>query len=129
MVPGSVPTQSISFGRVAPGIPVADMARAVNFYGEVLGMTKVFENGSPVGFVIFEKDKAEIHLTLAKNHVAADRNVAHLMVNDAKAFYAHLEQHRVRIIKGLRDAEYGLRGFVFADPDGNRIDVGEVLEA
>ena len=29
------------------------------------------------------------------------------------------------IVKGLRDAPYGLR--VFADPDGNRIDVGERL--
>ncbi|MGD0607317.1 MAG: hypothetical protein ABSA53_27510 [Streptosporangiaceae bacterium] len=27
----------------------------------------------------------------------------------------------------LRDADYGLRGFVFADPDGNRIDVGQRL--
>ena len=26
-----------------------------------------------------------------------------------------------------RDADYGLRGFVFADPDGNRIDVGQKL--
>jgi hypothetical protein len=31
------------------------------------------------------------------------------------------------IVKGLRDAPYGLRDFVFADPDGNRIDVGERL--
>jgi len=25
------------------------------------------------------------------------------------------------------DADYGLRGFVIADPDGNRIDVGQQL--
>jgi catechol 2,3-dioxygenase-like lactoylglutathione lyase family enzyme len=31
----------------------------------------------------------------------------------------------VRIIKSLRDKDYGQRAFVFADPDGNRIDVGE----
>jgi catechol 2,3-dioxygenase-like lactoylglutathione lyase family enzyme len=33
----------------------------------------------------------------------------------------------VRIVKGVRDADYGMRTFVFADPDGNRIDVGEDL--
>ena len=33
----------------------------------------------------------------------------------------------LRIVKGLRDADYGLRGFVMADPDGNRIDVGQRL--
>ncbi len=126
MVLGS-PSSKLTFGRVAPGIAVTDIARAVKFYGDVLGMTKVFENGSPVGFVIFERDKAELHLTLSKNHVAKEFNVAHLMVSDATAFLAHLEAHNVRIIKGIRDMDYGLRSFVFADPDGNRIDVGQTV--
>lgn len=55
------------------------------------------------------------------------QNLAHLMVEDATALHAHLEQHSVRIIKCLRDADFGLRCFVFADPDGNRIDVGQAL--
>ena len=46
---------------------------------------------------------------------------------DARALYDRLVAHGVRIVKGLRDAPYGLRDFVFADPDGNRIDVGERL--
>ena len=33
----------------------------------------------------------------------------------------------MRIVKGIRDADYGMRTFVMADPDGNRIDVGEDL--
>jgi hypothetical protein len=33
----------------------------------------------------------------------------------------------VRIIKDIRDADYGLRTFVLADPDGNRIDIGQPL--
>jgi hypothetical protein len=41
--------------------------------------------------------------------------------------YDHLVANGARIIKGLRDADYGLRNFVFADPDGNRIDVGQEL--
>ena len=90
-------------------------------------MQKVFENGTPVGFVILVKDDAEIHLTLAKNHTASDRNLVHLMVSDATELYNHLEKHKVRIIKGLRDADYGLKQFVFADPDGNRIDVGQEI--
>jgi catechol 2,3-dioxygenase-like lactoylglutathione lyase family enzyme len=116
---------SVKFGRTAPGIPVTDIHRSVQFYTEVLGMEKVFENGSPIGFVILVRDEAEIHLTLTKNHVATDRNLVHLMVTDAKSLYDHLEKNGVRIVKGLREADYGLRQFVFADPDGNRIDVGE----
>lgn len=127
-----MPTQdtvhTVQFGRTAPGIPVTDMGKSLDFFTKILGMTKTFENGNPVGFAILEKDKAEIHLTLSKNHVASDRNLVHLMVSDATQFHDHLERHGVRIIKGLRDADYGLRQFVFADPDGNRIDVGQEIE-
>jgi hypothetical protein len=30
-------------------------------------------------------------------------------------------------VKAMRNADYGLRTFAFADPDGNRIDVGQRL--
>jgi catechol 2,3-dioxygenase-like lactoylglutathione lyase family enzyme len=116
---------SIAFGRFAPTISVTDIDRALAFYVGVLGLTKTFENGDPVGFVILKRDAAEVHLTRARDHVATDRNVAHLLVSDATALYDHLVAHGVRIVKGLRDADHGLRQFVLADPDGNRIDVGQ----
>jgi catechol 2,3-dioxygenase-like lactoylglutathione lyase family enzyme len=121
----SASAEQLVYGRIAATIPVADMERSIRFYAGVLGLKKTFENGDPVGFVILKRDDAELHLTLAKAHVASDRNLAHLLVSDAKGLHDHLVGHAVRIIKGLRDAPYGLRGFVFADPDGNRIDVGE----
>jgi catechol 2,3-dioxygenase-like lactoylglutathione lyase family enzyme len=128
----STPSQNsnsinVTFGRIAATVSVTDMNRALQFYTQVMGMTKIFENGNPVGFVILRKDAGELHLTLSKNHVATDRNVAHLMVDNAKALYEHFEQSGVKIIKGIRDADYGIRGFVLADPDGNRIDVGQVI--
>jgi predicted enzyme related to lactoylglutathione lyase len=113
------------FGRIAATITVSDMPRALAFYTEVLGMTKTFENGDPVGFAILKRDAAELHLTLSRSHRATDRNVAHLLIGDATQLHDHLVAHGVRIIKGMRDADYGLRNFVFADPDGNRIDVGQ----
>ena len=122
-----MPTHDISFGRIAAAVPVTDIPRALDFYAGVLGMTKTFENGNPVGFVILKRDAAELHLTLSRKHEATDRNVAHLLVDNATALHVHLVANGVRIIKGLRDADYGLRGFVFADPDGNRIDVGQRL--
>ena len=118
---------SVRFGRLAPTIPVSDIPRAVEFYTSVLGFRKTFENGTPVGFVILKKDAAELHLTLDSNHKPAARNLAHLMVEDATALHGQLEHRKVRIIKALRDADFGLRCFVFADPDGNRIDVGQAL--
>ena len=90
-------------------------------------MRVTFSNGDPVGFVILKNGAAELHLTLVAQHRGSSHNVAHLMVDDATALYDQLADHEVRIVKGLRDADYGLRGFVFADPDGNRIDVGQSL--
>ena len=115
----------VSYGRAAPGIFVSDLDAALAFYVGVLGMKKTFENGSPVGFVIVESGSAELHLSLVPDHRASTTNVAHLMVDDATALYDHVTAAGVRIIKGLRDQDYGLRAFVMADPDGNRIDVGQ----
>ena len=123
----STPVPGIPFGRVAAVIPVTDIHRARSFYEGVLGLTVTFTNGDPPGFVILHRDDAELHLTLVRDHLAGTHNVAHLLVTDATALHDHLRASGVRIIKGLRDADYGLRGFVFADPDGNRVDVGQRL--
>ncbi len=121
-------THEVRFGRVAPSIPVRDIATALAFYCDTLGFTKTFENGNPVGFVILERDDAEVHLTLKPDHQASDCNVLHLLVSDARALYRHLEKRGTQIVKGLRDQPYGLRDFIVADPDGNRLDIGQHIE-
>ena len=118
---------AIRFGRIAATLPVKDIERACEFYTKVLGFIKVFENGTPVGFVILKRDQAELHLTLQPNHTAAPFNVAHMMVDDVDAFHAICVSHGLRIIKSLQNKDYGLRAFVFEDPDGNRIDVGQPI--
>lgn len=121
------PSTEIGFGRVAAMFPVKDIERACAFYVGVLGFAKAFENGQPVGFMILKKGRAEVHLTLQKDHDAAPFNIAHMMVDDVDAFHELCRGHGLRIVKGLRDKDYGLRAFVFEDPDGNRIDVGQPI--
>jgi len=121
------PVSAIIYGRTAPGIPVRDMAVAHRFYSGILGFTKVFENGDPVGFMILKKDKAEIHLNLKRDHRPSTINLVHMMVDDVDALHTICVAAGVRIIKSIADKDYGLRAFVFADPDGNRIDVGQPL--
>ncbi|HEY5797243.1 MAG TPA: glyoxalase superfamily protein [Bosea sp. (in: a-proteobacteria)] len=118
----------IRFGRIAVMLPVADMARAHDFYANALGFTKTFQNGTPVGFMILKRDDAELHLTLQLGHKPAPFNVAHMMVEDIDAVHEIIRALGLRIVKGLRDKDYGLRAFVFEDLDGNRIDVGEQLK-
>ncbi|WP_439502496.1 VOC family protein [Aminobacter ciceronei] len=119
------PIQSVTFGRTAPGLAVRDIQAAFRFYSEILGMQKVFENGSPVGFMVLKKDAAEIHLSQSRDHAPSTVNAFHMFVDDIDALYAICEAAGVRIIKSLKDKNYGQRAFVFADPDGNRIDVGQ----
>lgn len=118
---------SVELGRMAPCIAVSNIEKSVAFYASMFGMSKTFENGNPVGFVIMKKDRAEFHLSLYRDVKSRTHNVAHLKVSDAKALFDHLSESGVRIIKGLRDQQYGLRDFVIADPDGNRIDIGQPI--
>ncbi|MBK1865661.1 glyoxalase superfamily protein [Aestuariivirga sp. YIM B02566] len=123
MSPNSI--RAVTFGRVAPGLAVRDIQAAYAFYSQVLGFEKVFENGRPVGFMVLKKDAAEIHLSQKRDHVASTVNSCHMFVDDVAALYEICEAAGVRIIKSLQDKDYGQRAFVLADPDGNRIDVGE----
>ena len=127
MVDSSNFPDSVELGRMAPCIAVSNIEKSVAFYTSMLGMRKTFENGNPVGFVIMVKDRAELHLSMCRDMRSSTHNVAHLKVSDANALFDHLSKSGVRIIKGLRDQQYGLRDFVIADPDGNRIDIGQPL--
>lgn len=117
----------IAFGRIAAMLPVRDMEASAAFYVGILGFEKTFQNGNPVGFMILKRDAAELHLTLQPSHIAAQFNIAHMMVSDVDALHALCVCQGLRIIKRLQNKDYGLRAFVFADRDGNRIDVGQVI--
>lgn len=120
-------TSPLRLGRIAATLPVSDIQKAASLYKDLFGLEKTFANGDPVGFMILKKDEAELHLSLQKAHKAASFNVAHMLVADAEVAYDRCQNKGLRIVKRLQDKDYGLRAFVFADPDGNRIDVGEIL--
>lgn len=120
------PTPSdIGYGRMMPIFCVTDIDRAQAFYSGVLGFDKIFANGSPVGFMIFGKDRAQFGISLNPHYRASTANVLHWFVDDIEQLYALCVDNGVRIIKALQQKDYGQRAFVFADPDGNRIDVGQ----
>jgi catechol 2,3-dioxygenase-like lactoylglutathione lyase family enzyme len=118
----------VRLGRVAACVGVRDMARARAFYEGVLGLAATFENGDPVSFVILKRDGAELHLALAPDETAPAFNVAHLMVEaGVDELHRRCVEAGARIVSPLRDAPWRMRTFVVADPDGNRLDVGQPL--
>jgi hypothetical protein len=54
--------------------------------------------------------------TLVKGHKGGRHNAAHFMMANAAGLHDHLVPNGDQIVKGLRGADYGLRGFVFAGP-------------
>ncbi|WP_233983315.1 VOC family protein [Pectobacterium versatile] len=118
----------VRFGRIATVLPVKNILVSQEFYINGLNFKKVFENGDPVGFMILKREEAELHLTLQPQHKAASYPIAHLLVDDANALFSVCQDIGAKIVKGIQDKDYGIRAFFFADPDGNRIDVGQILK-
>jgi catechol 2,3-dioxygenase-like lactoylglutathione lyase family enzyme len=115
----------IAYGRIAPTIRVRNLQTARAFYADILGFETLFENGNPVRFVVLKKDEAEIHLAEDADHAASAINVAHMFADDVAALHRLCCGAGVPIVRPLTDKDYGQRAFVIADPDGNRIDIGE----
>ncbi len=77
--------------------------------------------------MILKRDEAELHLTLQPAYKPPPFNVAHMLVSSVDELHRLCIDYGLRIIKRLENKDYGLRAFVFEDPDGNRIDVGQVI--
>ncbi|MEM8555851.1 MAG: VOC family protein [Pseudomonadota bacterium] len=117
----------LTLGRVAPNLPVRDVAESARRYEMAFGLQVTFQNGDPVIFAILKRDAAELHLSVTDGPTGGDHIGAHLMVSDADVAFARCQAAGFKIIKPIKTQNYGLRDFVVADLDGNRIDVGQAL--
>ena len=115
-----------TFGRVAPTIPVADMERALRFYGDVLGFTVSFTNGDPVAFAVVRQGDAQLHLKVEPGKSGSSH--AHILVDDLDGVYERLVQAAAAVRQAPQVQEWGLRDIVFADPDGNTFEIAEPVK-
>jgi catechol 2,3-dioxygenase-like lactoylglutathione lyase family enzyme len=115
----------MAFGRVAPSIYVCDMARSLEFYGNVLGFSVVFTNGSPLSFAVLRQDDAFVHLSLRPGSAGSCH--AHIMLSDLDSFYEKLIRSGAIIRQPPKVQSWGLRDIVVADPDGNTFEFAEPI--
>jgi catechol 2,3-dioxygenase-like lactoylglutathione lyase family enzyme len=126
---------AVIFDRVAPVLPVRDVARALARYRTLGFETRAYvqpgfssEESPAYGYLHW--GPVEIHLS---GYDALDpkttTSVCYLFVNDADAIYTEWAAAGVEgRLQAPFDTLYGKREFGYVDPDGNLLRVGSPLK-
>ena len=116
----------VIFERIAPVLTVHDLAAALARYGQ-LGFAAELDETAPYGFV--QRGAVQLHLVPDDaDNPDGTGGVVYVYVSDADAVHAEWASAGVdgRFL-GPHDTPYGLREFVYTDPDGIVHRVGSPL--
>lgn len=108
-------------------IPVSDLARSAAFYGEVLGLTQVLDQG---GILIFRVAVGGYFGIVAKSEpIEPDQRIMLTLVTDeVDGVYARLAAAGTPCDGAPREnPRYRIYHFFAADPDGYRLEVQRFL--
>jgi len=135
-----------TLGRTIPALPVRDAASAAAFYRDRLGFRVLHDEE---GFVILERDGAQVHLWQAGDETWRGRAGDERPVRSgAESFIAGTASCRIEVVgvdalyeelrprdvvhsvsrDGVSETEYGSREFATLDADGNLISFFEWVE-
>lgn len=120
---------------LTPVLVVSDLERALAFYRDRLGFTRVSVHGEPPCFAMLGRDGLEIFLSVAESPAHVAPNGPHgvwdlaLVVSDIAAECVALAAAGVPLATGPRDTFYDMREVEVLDPDGHRICLAEDLSA
>jgi hypothetical protein len=118
----------IDFASVSPIVPVRNLDVALDRYRRLGFDARGYEGPERYGFA--DRGSVSIHLTeWAEHDPLRTAASVYLYVSDANALYAEweaLEDLEGRLI-ALHDTPYGLREFVYVDPDGTAHRIGSPL--
>lgn len=116
----------VVFERIAPVVTVRDVGAALDRYGR-LGFTTEVDETANYGFVT--RDGAQLHIA-PNDPDEPDKTggVVYVYVSNADALHAEWASARVEgRFLGPHNTPYGLREFVYTDPDGIVHRVGSSL--
>lgn len=116
------------FESIAPIFAVRDLSQALAFYGNTLGFEVAWSWGEPAHIAAVCRDSVEITLTQKPDGKATGPARIYLRVSGIDTYYDQLIQAGADIRVPIGDRAYGLRDFRVADPSGNEIDVGQVID-
>lgn len=113
-----------------PVLMTADVAGTAAFYVEHLRFKPLFESDWYIHLQSSEDQTVNLGLVAADHDTipeAGRGRASGLLINfeveDPDAVHARLVAAGIRILRSLRDEDFGQRHFIFADPNGVLIDV------
>ncbi len=110
---------------VNPGLAVADVPQAVEFYTKKLGFKLGFTwGGEPPTFAGVKLGDVQLFLAQATPPPPSDISAAFFHVGDADELYQFHKSNNVEIAQQIGDRPYGIRDYAIRDPWGNMIVFG-----
>ena len=109
---------------VIPVLPVADLGRTHKYYCEVLGFVEPWGFGEPAQYGGVRADLEEmsaIHFSVGAERAPGE---AFVIVREVDELFERVKSAGAEVIFEVGDRPYGMRDFMVADPDGNRLSFG-----
>ncbi|MGS7839877.1 glyoxalase superfamily protein [Stenotrophomonas maltophilia] len=113
---------------ISPILSVDHLAESIAFYRSVLGFELAWSWGDPADIAAVCRDGVEITLTQQADSKPAGAAHVYLGISGIDDYYETLAGSNVTIIVPIGDRPYGMRDFRIADPSGNELSIGQVME-
>jgi catechol 2,3-dioxygenase-like lactoylglutathione lyase family enzyme len=108
--------------QVHPGLAVADIPAAVEFYSKKLGFTTAFTWGDPPTFAGMSLGKVQVFLRKDKPNPKG--SFVSFLVGDADQLYEFHRAQGVEIAEPIADRDYGIRDYGVRDLHGYHLSFG-----
>ena len=109
---------------VIPVLPTKDLERTHQFYCDILGFLEPWGFGDPPQYGGVRADLEQmpaIHFTVDAERAPGE---AFVIIDDVDAYFEQIKRAGAEFIFEVGDRPYGMRDFMLADPDGNRLSFG-----
>jgi len=113
--------------RTRTNLEVRDVASSIDFYGKVLGLQPVTTMGDPPMFALLTNAGGSLGLAQSEQPAVASIAICYVDVADVDAAFDRCSAAGATITMPLTTHPWPMRDFVFQDPDGHLIAVGEQL--
>ena len=113
---------------IRANLEVRDVVRSIAFYEQTLGLQPVVTMGEPATFAILAADDASVAIAAATEPAVAGIAACYVDVTDVEAAHDRCRDAGAEITVAVTTHPWGMRDFVFRDPDGHQVAVGERVE-